>query len=143
VSYLLVGYAAKQEITQFNHNAPQKVCTAKHEAVKDSFLTALQEGFGKSNLETEVIRGVYEKKHGMYYPQIYTNELSGCDAIAFYVANWSWDFTIYMSFANIWVTDIGMTKKIAQATYQTGGGPDKFINAHNKVLELVNQMYGL
>jgi hypothetical protein len=138
---MLIGCAAKQKITHFNDIVPQKICIAKHEAVKDSFLTALQEGFSNHNIDTRVVRGVYEKKGNMYYPQIDTSELIGCDAITFYAANWSWDLAMYMSYANIWVTDIGMTQKIAQAHYQTRGGPDKFINARNKVLELVDQMY--
>ena len=78
----------------------------------------------------------------MWNPRIYPDELGGCDAIAFYVANWAWDISMYMYFANVWVTDTAMTEKLAQATYQTGGGPDKWIIARNKILELVDEIYG-
>jgi len=65
----------------------------------------------------------------------------GCDAIVFYVANWRWDIAMHTYFASIWVTDTAMSETIAQATYQTAGGPDKWINAREKVLELVDKRY--
>lgn len=139
---ILMGCAAQQDITQFENNKPKLVCVAKHEAVKEDFLKALNEGFENNETETKVVRGVYELKHGMYNPTIYTDEVANCDAIAFYVANWHWDLATYMRYANIWVTDTAMSKKLAQATYTTGNGLDKFINAKEKVLEMVNQMYG-
>ncbi|WP_076418335.1 Sbal_3080 family lipoprotein [Colwellia sp. UCD-KL20] len=141
LSSTLFGCAAKQEITSFNTPLPQKVCIAKHDAVKQGFLEALIKGLESHRSETKIVRGIYEEKHGMYYPRIDLEEVEDCDAIAFYVANWHWDLALYMRFANIWITDKTMSKKIAQATYTTGGGPDKFINAENKVLELVTQMY--
>ena len=142
VSWLLMtGCAAKQTITQFDKAPPKVICIAKHEAVREGFLNALQEGFNGHRAETMVINGTYVEKHNVWNPSINPNELDGCDVIAFYVANWAWDITMYMYFANIWVTDTAMTKKIAQATYQTGGGPDKWIDAREKVLEMVDEMY--
>ena len=32
-------------------------------------------------------------------------------------------------------------EKIAQASYRTGGGLDKFINAEEKIIELIDGMY--
>jgi len=142
VASLLFG-CATQNVSQFSNPKPSQICIAKHDAVKDSFLEAMQEGFTKNNATTKVIQGTYVKKNNMYHPTINKNDLSSCDAIAFYVANWTWDLAMYMSFANIWITDIDMTKKIAQATYQAGGGLDKFISAREKTLELVDQMYGV
>jgi len=137
----LSGCAATQDISEFDKAPPKTVCIAKHEAVKEGVLDALEEGFYAHGTDTRVVRAVYEKKHSIWYPRIFPNELVGCDAVVFYVANWTWDITMYMYFANIWVTDTSMTEKIAQATYQTGGGPDKWINARKKILELVDEMY--
>lgn len=89
-----------------------------------------------------MIPATYSLKHSTYQPSVNTDDLVECDAIAFYVANWNWDLALYMTYANIWVTDAAMTQKIAQATYQTGHGLDKFIDAEDKVFELVDQMYG-
>lgn len=137
----LTACAATQSITEFDAGAPKNICIAKHEAVKEGVLDALEEGFHRHGASTTVVRGVYVEKHNTWNPSIYPEEVQDCDAIAFYVANWAWDISMYMHFANIWVTDTGMTRKIAQATYQSGGGPDKWINARNKILELVDEMY--
>lgn len=137
----LSGCAATQTISEFDEAPPKVVCIAKHEAVKEGVLEALKEGFQLHGTNTRVVRAIYEQKHNLWNPRIYPDELGGCDAIAFYVANWAWDISMYMYFANIWVTDTSMTGKIAQATYQTGGGPDKWINARKKILELVDEMY--
>jgi hypothetical protein len=137
----LTGCAATQTISEFDEAPPKTVCIAKHEAVKKGVLDALEEGFHAHGSDTRVVRATYEKKHNLWTPRVYPNELGGCDAIAFYVANWTWDVSLYMYFANIWVTDTTMSKKIAQATYQTGGGLDKWIDAEHKILELVDEMY--
>lgn len=137
----LVGCAAKQNITGFTAKPPQSLCIAKHEAVRESVLGVLQEGFQKHGTRTTVVRANYVEKHNAWNPTVNSEERAGCDAIVFYVANWTWDITTYMYFANIWITDRDMTRKIAQATYQTGGGPDKWINAREKLLELIDEMY--
>lgn len=105
--------------------------------MKEGILEAVEEGFRKHGARTTVVRAIYEETQNMWYPRIYPNEVYSCDAIAFYVANWTWDISMYMYFANIWVTDTAMNGKIAQATYQTGGGPDKWINARKKILDIL------
>ncbi len=138
----LTGCAATQTVSQFKAEEPATICIAEHEAVsRDGFQEALVEAFESHGANTIIIRAIYEERDKMWYPQIYPDETVGCNAIAFYVANWAWDLATYMYFANIWVMDVGMTTKIAQATYQTGGSPGKFINARKKVFELVDEMY--
>ena len=46
-----------------------------------------------------------------------------------------------MAYANIWVKDVETNEKIAQASYRTGGGLDKFIDAEEKIIELIDGMY--
>ena len=138
---ILAGCAATQEITQFDEAPPKLICIAKHDAVREGIIEALKEGFRQHGARTTVVRAIYKEEHNIWNPRIYPNEVQGCDAIVFYVANWTWDISMYMYFANIWVTDTAMTQKIAQATYQTGGGPDKWINAREKILEMVAEMY--
>lgn len=137
---LLVGCASSQQVTKLQ-KPPRTVCIANHEAVREGVLDALQEGFHAHGANTKTIRAIYEKSHNQYNPRVFPDELQGCDALAFYVANWTWDIAMYMYFANIWVTDVAMTKKIAAATYQAGAGPSKWINAREKILELVDEMY--
>ncbi|MEQ3697733.1 MAG: Sbal_3080 family lipoprotein [Pseudomonadales bacterium] len=137
----LSGCAATQTVSEFDQTLPKTVCIAEHEAVRDGVLDALEEGFRMNGTDTKVIRAIYEEKHATWIPSIYPDETEGCDAIVFYVANWTWDVALYMYFANVWITDVSMTEKIAQATYQAGTGPDKWINARSKILELVDEMY--
>lgn len=140
---LLTACAAKQTATQFQGPKPAVICIAEHEAVlREGFREALVQAFHSHGARTKIIRGVYVEKDSAWNPSIYPEDTKGCDAIAFYVANWAWDLSMYMYFASIWITDVEMTKKIAQATYQTGGGLDKFINARDKVFELVDEIYG-
>lgn len=139
---ILSGCAATQEITHFS-NKPRSICIAKHDAVREGMLTALQEGFSKHGLTTKVIAGTYVKQHNMWNANVSSNEATGCDAIAFYVANWHWDMAMYMRFANIWIQDYPNMTRLAQATYTAGAGFDKFISANEKVLELVDSMFGV
>lgn len=140
VASLLSGCAAKQEITQFNGKIPSQMCIAKHSAVKEGVLVALQKGLNSHGIKTSVINGSYIEKHGMWQPNVNPEEAKNCGAVVFYSARWSWDLATYMSFANIWVTDNTLNNKVAQATYISRHGLDKFINAENKILELVDSM---
>lgn len=137
----LSGCAAKQQITGFQNSPPQNICVARHEAVRKNFHDALVESLERHQADVRTIRANYVEKHQAWNPTVVEENIDNCDAIAFYVANWTWDITMYMHYANIWLTDKEMSQKIAQATYQTGGGPDKWINAKEKVDELVDQMY--
>ncbi|MFY8274180.1 Sbal_3080 family lipoprotein [Pseudoalteromonas sp. SSDWG2] len=139
---LLGGCAAKQEVTQYtNRTAPETVCIAKHSSVKEGFLTAMQEGFQKHDIDTRVIDATYEVKHHSFQPKVDQGATQDCTALAFYTANWHWDLALYMAYANIWVTDTEQKDTLAQASYVTGGGLDKFIDARKKVLELIDQMF--
>lgn len=138
----LTGCAATQTITRFDSNLPESFCIAEHDAVRDGVLQALEKGFHRHGARTTVIRGIYLQNNDLWISEIHPDEVLECDAIVFYVANWTWDISMYMHFANIWVTDRELTQNIAQATYQTGGGLDKWIDAEEKIIELVDEMYG-
>lgn len=133
----LVSHATKQEITKFAEAVPQTLCIAKNEAVKEGALDALQEGFAAHGSTVKVISATYTEEHAMLHPAVAREQSEGCDAIVFYVANWGWDLALYMRFTNIWITNRNMNHKLAQATYEAGWGPSKFIDAKKKILELV------
>ena len=137
----LAGCAAKQDVSRFEAEKPKTVCIAEHTAVKEGVILALQEGFAKHNVETKVITANYVMKHQAYQTDFEPSAAQGCNAIAFYVANWHWDLALYMAYANIWVTDVDNKETIAQASYRTGGGLDKFIDAKEKIIELVDAMF--
>jgi hypothetical protein len=142
ILFFVTGCATNlQEVTQFKSKAPDLICIAKNEAVRNGFLETLTKEFKKHGADTRLVRGVYQENPGIFNQKIYPEEIVGCDALAFYVAHWRWDLAVYMSSANIWVTDPVSTTKIGQASYTNGGGLDKFIDADKKVSELVDKMY--
>ncbi|WP_278369416.1 Sbal_3080 family lipoprotein [Pseudoalteromonas lipolytica] len=141
VATVLAGCAAKQDVSHFEAEVPKTVCIAEHQAVKEGVVTALESGFAKHNVKTRVIPANYVLKHQAYQTDITSANTDGCDAVAFYVANWHWDLALYMAYANIWVMDPEQKETIAQASYRTGGGLDKFIDANDKIIELVDAMF--
>ncbi len=143
LALLLGGCAsATQQITRIEGQKPKEVCIVRHEAVKGETLEAIQEGFQKNGIKTRAVSGTYEQKDRMWVPKWNPAEVRGCDAIGFYVANWRWDLANYMAFANIWMVTPDGQRKIGQATYDAMrvAGTSKFINARNKLIELVDQM---
>ncbi len=143
LALLLGGCAsATQNVTRVEGQKPKQVCIVRHDAVRAETLEAIQEGFRKNGINTRTVSGTYEQKDRMWYPKWNTGEVGGCDAIGFYVANWRWDLANYMAFANIWMTTPDGKRKIGQATYDAMrvAGTSKFINARDKLLELVDQM---
>lgn len=138
---VITGCAARQEITRFESKAPERICIAEHEAVKEGFLKTLQEELESHGASTKVVSGIYEERHGEFQGKVNPEAAEDCDALAFYVAHWHWDLALYMRYADIWLTEDDGNKTIARATYETGGGLDKFIDAEEKIAELVGQMY--
>ncbi|MBK5478175.1 hypothetical protein JFU04_19000 [Pseudomonas sp. TH21] len=67
---------------------------------------------------------------------------ASCALSTTYIGTWSWDFALYMTFADIQVFENG--HRIGQALYDAtwgGGRPDKFISAQNKIIEMTNQLF--
>lgn len=65
-----------------------------------------------------------------------------CATVMTYTARWSWDLTIYMSYARIVVYSDGA--KAGEALYDAtrgGGRLDKFIDAEPKIRELVEELF--
>ncbi|PXX47529.1 Sbal_3080 family lipoprotein [Undibacterium pigrum] len=137
---VLSGCASQQTLTKFSGAIPKSVCIAKHEAVRDTVVDVLQEGFRARGIETKVISASYVQKNNVWHPTPNSSEVANCEAVVFYVANWHWDLAMYMRFANIWITDPTLTKRFASTSYQAGAGPDKFIDARKKLLSMVEAL---
>ncbi len=143
LAVLLTACASKQEISRIEGPRPAMVCIVEHTAVRgEGVIPAIQDGISRAGLQSRVVPGTYEKKHKLWHPNFDEQSVAGCDALLFYVANWNWDIAWYMYFASIWMTDSSGEKSIARATYDAtlNAGPGKFIDAREKILELVDQM---
>lgn len=139
---LIAGCATHQDITKLDQYRPKEVCVVKDDKVFEGVLETIQASFKEHSIATRVVNGTYENKHAMWNPVFNRSDVVGCDALLFYVANWSWDLAYYMYFANIWMTNGDASKRIAQATYDASHniGVGKYIVAKDKIRELVNQM---
>jgi len=142
LSWLMAGCATHQDITKLEQYRPKEVCIVKDDKVFEGVLEAIQDGFRQHAIDTRVVNGTYQQKHAMWHPVFSRSDTAGCDALLFYVANWSWDLAYYMYFANIWMTNADGSKKVAQATYDASHniGVGKFVVAKDKIRELVDQM---
>lgn len=138
---VLAGCASKQEITRWQGAKPSQVCLAENKEVRSGVVDALQKAFEQRGITVQLIPATYETKHMLVQPSVNREKVAQeCQAIVFYTANWHWDLAMYMRFANVWITDPQMSRKLGQATYQAGAGPDKFIDASKKLNELVGQI---
>lgn len=70
------------------------------------------------------------------------SSLLDCPTVVTYTGRWGWDFTLYMTYAEIRVFSSG--KMVGEAVYDSrrgGGRPDKWIDAEPKIRELVEQLF--
>ena len=126
---LLSGCSITQHVTPIAANHPSsELCIIESPEVRQGFL----EEFRKVVVE----RG--------YKPRMLPegSSVRDCPTVATYIARWSWDLTIYMSYAKISV--FRDDQKVGEAVYDAtkgGGRLDKFINAEPKIRELVEQLF--
>jgi hypothetical protein len=120
---------------------PKRVCIAQHDAVNPEVLKALQEGFGKHGITTNVVPGSYRQLHGyLWRGRVEPAKITGCEAVVFYVAHWHWDLVLYMTFARIWMTTPDDQQRLRQATFSARAS--RFIDARDTILDLVDRMIG-
>ncbi len=143
----LVGCSAKQSHLSFEEK-PKEVCIAEHSAVKNTdFINGLKDGFKNKNANVSVVQGIYNLRNNMWIGQTITDEVTDCDQVVYYVANWSWDGVMYLRFANIWTMNPSISHEIitGRSTYEISGlsglSLTKFVDSHDKAIELVDKLY--
>jgi hypothetical protein len=117
----------KQTVTPFENNSSIEICVIENQRVKGGFLQAYRTALQEKGYVVEILH-----KHA---------DISDCKVTSTYSARWRWDFALYMSYAKIEVFKNG--EKSAEALYKIvrEGASGKFINASEKVRELVNQLF--
>lgn len=123
----LSGCAINQKITPVSVGLEKNICIIDNPAVKNSFLeeyrgTLLNKGYSSKML-----------------PQ--SASISDCQVVSTYTANWRWDLALYMTYAEINIYSGG--KLAGSAKYDSMSGSanlGKFINAREKIRELVDQL---
>lgn len=126
----LSGCTIKQEITPVPLQAlgDKKVCIQLEPNTKEGFLQAYKSELELNGYDVTVYKDSVE-------PQ-------GCDVTSTYIAKWSWDMAIYMSYADIQV--FKDKERVGRAYYDATGGSanmKKFVKGDAKVRELVRLLY--
>ena len=107
---------------------PMEICILKNEKVRPSFLDAYSDALKAKSVQ---VRTLDESA-----------SLNECTITSTYAAHWAWDLAMYMRYAEIKVYRGAALVGLAVYDATWGGGrPDKFINAENKIRELVDQLF--
>jgi hypothetical protein len=128
VALTLLGCAIHQRVDPVPRLESQEICIINNPAVREGFLLAYQRALTAKGFQTKIL----DKSAAP----------NDCPLTSTYTANWRWDLALYMAFADITVYANG--KKVGQAVYDSLGGSGnlgKFINAEDKVNELVDQLF--
>ncbi|MCG4452479.1 Sbal_3080 family lipoprotein [Pseudomonas sp. MMS21-TM103] len=127
-SITMTGCSIKQTVTPVESLTEKEVCLIENPNVKSGFIkvykrTLLEKGYLVRQLKPSA-------------------SIIECRITSTYNATWRWDMALYMALAEIKVYNNG--KPIGEAHYdsQSGGANmAKFINAENKIVELVNKLF--
>ena len=124
---LLAACAIHQIIDPVEDETIEEICVVKNETVREEFLTAVTEAIETHEISTRIVQ---------------ESEADSCPYKVTYTANWGWDFTIYLVYADIrvWKGD----QKIGESEYDSASGGmrlDKWVNAEKKVHELVDGLF--
>ena len=125
---LVTGCSITQTVVPVGDVTTNEVCIIENPAVREGFLPEMrnaleQKGFSVAMLDESA-------------------RTSDCPTVVTYTARWSWDLTIYMSYAEISVYQSGQPTGKALYDATSGGGRlDKFIDAEPKIRELVDELF--
>jgi hypothetical protein len=105
-----------------------EVCVLKNEKVRQGFLDAYTDALKAKSIQ---VRTLGERA-----------SLNECTITSTYAAHWAWDLAMYMKYAEIKVyRSAGLVGEAVYDATWGGGRPDKFINAENKIRELVDELF--
>lgn len=128
MAFVMSGCSIKQNVKPIEAFQNKEVCVIENPAVKNSFLPAY-----KHALEAKQYKVTIKPQN---------ESITACQVTSTYTANWRWDLALYMAYAEIKVYKNGVLGGEAIYDSLTGGANmNKFINAENKINELVGQLY--
>ena len=128
VPLALLGCAIHQRVEPVPRLESREICIVNNPNVREGFLAAYQGALTAKGLQTKLLDQ--------------SAPPDACPLTSTYTANWRWDLAFYMAFADITVFSNG--KKVGRAVYDSlggGGNLSKFINAEEKIKELVDLLF--
>ena len=128
LSAFLFGCTITQEVDPITAPPTSEVCIIENPAVRKGFLETYESALAQRGYRVRLLsKGAY---------------LDGCVVTSTYVARWSWDLGLYMSYARIMVFTNG--QQVGEALYDARSGSGsmrKFIDAEPKIRELVDELF--
>ena len=138
---VLTGCTTVQRVHKLGEGKVSNICIGEHKEVREDVLKTIEEGLTRHGVKYRVIPAGYKIIDNLWRPTVQNMNLVGCDAVLFYVANWTWDVTMYMHFANIWMLTPDLSTRLGDASYDSRASLKKYINAHNKIIELMDDLF--
>jgi hypothetical protein len=122
------GCTITQTVEPVGQLATNQVCIVENPPVREGFLVELQSSLRSKGADVQMLDA--------------NSSATSCPVVVTYLARWSWDLTIYMSYAEIIVYQNGAVsgKAVYDAT-KGSGRMDKFVDAEPKIRELVDQLF--
>lgn len=115
-----------QKVDPVTSHSGEKVCIVENSDVREGFLASYRRAVEAKGLEVQVVPAASSTRV--------------CPLTSTYTANWNWDLAMYMRYAQISIFRDG--QPAGQAMYDAHtAGMSKFINADEKIQELVNQLF--
>ncbi len=129
-AFMLMGCAIRQDVVPvtFAPTASREVCIIEHPPTRTTFRDAYQQALRDRGFAPRIVPA--------------NSPTDFCPITTTYIARWSWDFTIYMAYAEMRVFHDG--RQVGRALYDSrlgSGRLDKWIDAEAKVREMVDELY--
>ena len=125
---MLFGCSISQQVDPVPRMETQNICIIENPDVRVGFIEAYRSALDSKGFQTKML--------------MKSSLPDDCPVTSTYTANWRWDLLFYMAFADITVYTNGL--RVGRAVYDSLGGsgnPAKFINAENKIRELVDLLF--
>ncbi|MEX1200742.1 MAG: Sbal_3080 family lipoprotein [Methylophaga sp.] len=126
-SMMMTGCSIKQIVEPAEIPQAAELCIIENTDTREGFLKEFQSTLSARKIQHRLVS---EK-----------NVPESCEWTATYVARWTWDLALYMSYAEIKIFRNGNLD--GEAIYDSthgGGNMGKFIDAEPKIQELVNEL---
>jgi hypothetical protein len=122
------GCSISQQVDPVPRLETRNICIIENPDVREGFLQVYRSALDSKGFQTKML-----KESALP---------DDCPVTSKYTANWRWDLLLYLAFADITVYANG--SKVGRALYDSlagGGNFAKFINAENKIRELVDLLF--
>jgi hypothetical protein len=123
---LISSCAINQSVNSTTVPADATLCVIEDPAVREGFLAELTKILDEKGIRNKVVN---------------RHEALECEWTMTYLGRWTWDFTIYMAYAEIRIFQNGQPR--GEVVYDASRGAfnfNKFIDAEPKIREMVEEL---